>query len=106
MYNLEAIAASLGFEPKDVQMIVSVLLEDAEVSIEKISQMYEKEAWPQIGVEAHAIKGSAANMKLHELSQLSKALEEAAQQKDVKQVSMLIKKIQQELVSLRQALEV
>ncbi len=104
MYDLKHIAKELGFAPDDVKMIVSVLFEDAEKSMQEIEKMYEKKAWKQIAYEVHSIKGSAANMKLTELSQLALQLEQSAQDEDAQKVSVLINALKENLLLLQQAL--
>jgi len=104
MYDLEAIAKQLGFGLDDVKTIIGVLLQEAEASIQKIDEMFRHKAWEQIGVEAHSIKGSAGNMQLTTLSQLSMALEQAARAEDAQQVEMLINNIKSTLQQLKQQL--
>ncbi len=104
MYDLKHIAKELGFAPDDVKMIVTVLFEDAEKSMQEIEKMYEKKAWKQIAYEVHSIKGSAANMKLTELSQLALQLEQSAQDKDAQKVPVLINALKENLLLLQKAL--
>jgi len=104
MYNLENIAKQLGFGLNDVKTIVGVLLQEADTSILKIDEMFTRHAWEQIALEAHSIKGSAGNMQLTELMELSKALETAAHEKESQQVELLITKIKSSLRHLHQQL--
>lgn len=104
MYDLKYIAKELGFAPDDVKMIVTVLFEDAQKSMQEIEKMYEKKACKQIAHEVHSIKGSAANMKLTELSQLALQLEQAAQNEDLQKIPVLINALKENLLLLQEAL--
>ena len=104
MYDLKHIAQELGFPLDDVKMIVNVVFEDTEKSMQEIEKMYEKKAWKQIAYEVHSIKGSAANMKLTKLSQLALQLEQSAQDEDAQKVSVLINAIKENLSLLQEAL--
>ncbi len=104
MYNLESIAVQLGFGLDDVKTIVRVLVQEADTSMQKIKEMFKHHAWEQIALEAHSIKGSAGNMHLNELMELSKTLETAAQQQDTQQVESLINSINASLQQLHQQL--
>jgi HPt (histidine-containing phosphotransfer) domain-containing protein len=104
MYDLETIAKQLGFGVDDVKAIVSVLLQEAEASMQKVEEMFKREAWEQIAVEVHSIKGSAGNMQLTTLSDLSIALETAAQAEDPQQTEVLIHELKSALQQLQQQL--
>jgi len=104
MYNLENIATQLGFGINDVKAIITVLVEEAEISLNKIKEMFKRDAWEQIGIEAHSIKGSAGNMQLTHLSELSAALEIAAKAQEKQKVEALINAVQDTLKQLHQAL--
>ena len=104
MYDLEVIAKQLGFGLDDVKTIIRVLLEEADKSILKIDEMFKHQAWEQIATEVHSIKGSAGNMQLIALSELSETLEQAAQMHDTQQVEMLINNIKSTLQQLHQQL--
>jgi len=104
MSTIETIAAQLGFALNDVKTIIHVLLQEADISVLKIEEMFKRHAWEQIALEAHSIKGSASNMQLSELTELSTALEIVAEQQDPQQVEMLINNIKSSLQQLHQQL--
>ncbi len=105
MYNLEEIAKTLGFALDDVRIIVTVLIEDAQSSIEQIEQMYTRQAWALISSEAHGIKGSAANMKLTDLSNQALALEEAAKKQDNVETKLYIEAIKSSISKIKESLK-
>ena len=104
MYDLEAIANELGFGLDDVKLIVSVFANDTVDALTKIEAMYEDKAWGEIKNEAHAIKGSAGNMKLTPLYTLGKSLEDAALAGDEQLVSTLLDEIRTSVAQLQQEL--
>lgn len=104
MYDLEAIASELGFGIDDVKTIVSVFANDTVDAIENIETMCQNKAWSEIKDEAHAIKGSAGNMKLTPLYTLGKSLEDAALASDESLVLTLLDELRTSVTQLQQEL--
>ena len=104
MYDLKAIASELGFGIDDVKTIVNVFANDTVDAITKIETMCEDKEWGQIKNEAHAIKGSAGNMKLTPLYTLGKSLEDAALAGDEQLVSTLLEQLKTSVAQLQQEL--
>ncbi len=85
MTRLEKIARELEFDIEDVQMLLSMFNENAQESLRALSKAIMHEDFVGIQNAAHAIKGSAANLTLDEISEKAKEIEtfaKAAQKHD------------------------
>ncbi len=78
MLDIEALAQEMGFEVEDVMMLVSMFVEGAQTSLEAIFQAIPATDLETLAQEAHSIKGSAANLKLENISKLALIIESAA----------------------------
>ncbi|OQX74102.1 MAG: hypothetical protein B6D59_03475 [Campylobacteraceae bacterium 4484_4] len=78
MTRLEKIARELEFDIEDVQMLLSMFNENAQESLTQISTAIMHHDLPTIQNAAHAIKGSAANLTLSEISEKAKEIEVSA----------------------------
>ena len=73
--DLEKIAQELEFDLEDVEMLLEVFLDSAKESLEDLKNGIEENNMETIFSSSHAIKGSAANILLNEISQLAKEIE-------------------------------
>jgi HPt (histidine-containing phosphotransfer) domain-containing protein len=73
--NLKEIADELGFEIEDVEMIMEIFLESAKENLINIKNAIEKDDRKNLAEFAHAIKGSALNLRLNEIAKLAKEIE-------------------------------
>jgi HPt (histidine-containing phosphotransfer) domain-containing protein len=80
MLDLDLLASELGFDRDDVVMLLELFLEGAQVSLANMEEAIEKNEIDTILKEAHAIKGSAANMMLEEIVDIANELEVSAKQ--------------------------
>lgn len=71
----DKLAAQLGFKRSDVDMLIAIFRKNAEVSISEMYTMIKQNNIQGIADAAHAIKGSAGNLKLDEIFELSKSIE-------------------------------
>jgi len=78
--DLQKIADELEFDLEDVEMLIEVFIDSAEESLETLSEAIENNDYDNIFKSAHAIKGSAANLTLFEISELAKTLESEARE--------------------------
>jgi len=73
--DLQKIADELDFDLEDVEMLLEVFLESASESLAELKNGIESNNFETIFHAAHAMKGSASNLTLHEISDIAKELE-------------------------------
>jgi len=78
MINIEALAKELDFDIEDVCVLIELFIENAQVSLANIEEAIERSDAKTIQNEAHAIKGSAANLMLTDIQDMARAMENAA----------------------------
>ncbi len=78
MMDIEALAQTLDFDIEDVAVLVELFVENAQVSLANIEEAIEGNDIVAIQNEAHAIKGSAANLMLVDIQDMAREMEEAA----------------------------
>jgi len=78
MINIEALAKQLDFDIEDVCVLVELFIENAQVSLANIEEAIEGKNISVIQNEAHAIKGSAANLMLADIQDMARDMENAA----------------------------
>ena len=71
----DQIAQQLGFRREDIDMLMGVFSKNAAVSLEQMRQMIADSDFGGIADAAHAIKGSAGNLKLHSIYTLAETIE-------------------------------
>jgi len=76
--DLQKIADELEFDLEDVEMLLEVFIESADESLELLQNGIQNNDYDTIFKAAHAIKGSAANLTLDDISQVAKTLESEA----------------------------
>ncbi len=81
MINLEKISQQLGFEEEEVQMLLDMFYESTTQSMQTLKNAIETLDFETIKQEAHSIKGSAANLMLDDIFNISKEIEDAAKDK-------------------------
>ena len=79
--DIQKIADELEFDLSDVEMLLDVFIETAEESLEVLDTAISTVNYSEICSASHSIKGSAANLKLLQVSELAKELEVAANTK-------------------------
>ena len=78
MLDISKISQELGFEREEVMMLLDMFMQSAMQSMQELKIALESADYIGIKEHAHAIKGSAANLMLDEICNLSKEIEEAA----------------------------
>jgi len=78
MLDIEKLSHNLGFEEEDVMMLIELYLEGIETSMANIEDSLELNDMQKIKKEAHAIKGSSANLLLADIVKVAKQIEDAA----------------------------
>ena len=102
--DLQAIADELDFDLEDVEMLIGVFLESAKESMQNLKNGIDSNNLEKVFHSAHAIKGSAANLTLHAISDLAKFIEHHARDGEnidyaeyYKQIESLIHELQSSL---------
>ena len=76
--DLQKIADELDFDLEDVEMLLEAFLEGAQESLASLKNAINENDLEQIFHDAHAIKGSSANLTLMEISNLAQETEHEA----------------------------
>jgi HPt (histidine-containing phosphotransfer) domain-containing protein len=89
MIDIEALAQALDFEVADVEMLLELFVESAQVYLANIEDAISGKDLSSIAESAHAIKGSASNLMLTEIQELARQMESAAKaSKDIDYLSL------------------
>lgn len=84
MLDRDQIAAQLGFQRSDIDMLLAMFSKNATTSLEEMKKMLDEKSMQGVADAAHAIKGSAGNLKLDDIYTLAMTIEMAAKNdKDV-----------------------
>lgn len=78
--DLQKIADELDFDLEDVEMLLEVFLDSSKEILLALKESIEKNDLEAIFSSSHAIKGSAANLTLNEISDLAKEMEHNARE--------------------------
>ncbi len=73
--DLEKIAQELDFDLEDVEMLLEVFLEGTKENLQILKTAIDSGDMETTFKTAHAIKGSAANLTLNEISEIAKEIE-------------------------------
>jgi len=76
--DLQKIAEGLDFDLEDVEMLIEVFLESAKENLQILKVAINSGDMEATFKSAHAIKGSAANLTLNEISDIAKEIEQNA----------------------------
>ncbi|MFA6138142.1 MAG: Hpt domain-containing protein [Sulfurimonas sp.] len=79
--DLQKIADELEFDLEDVEMLLEVFLESTKDSLSALKEAIDKDDFERTFRSAHAIKGSASNLTLMEISNLAKEIEYNSREK-------------------------
>ncbi len=83
--DLQEIAEELDFDLEDVEDLIEVFLESSKESLEQLKTAIKNNDKAAMILPSHAIKGSAANLTLMEISSLAQDIELSA--KEDKEIS-------------------
>ncbi len=81
MIDLETLADNLDFDIEDVYVLLELFIENAQASLASIEEAIEAKNLETIANEAHAIKGSAANLMLVDIQDIAREIENAAKER-------------------------
>jgi len=76
--NHDEMAAAIGLKPKHIPMLVGSFLEESVDILEDLSSAIKSKDYEAIKASAHAIKGSAGNLRFNEVYEMAKEVEFAA----------------------------
>ena len=79
--NHEEMAHSIGLKPIHVPLILSSFLDETKMLLGKLKESVSINDCINIKLNAHAIKGSASNLKFDEISQMAREMEQAGANK-------------------------
>jgi HPt (histidine-containing phosphotransfer) domain-containing protein len=79
MLDIELLAEKLEFDLEDVQMLLNMFIENANESMMTLKDAIEQNNFKEMKNSSHAIKGSASNLMLEEITQISADMEEFAE---------------------------
>ncbi len=80
--NYEEMAAAIGLKPKHMPMLLASFVEEAGSAIEQVQNAITSNDFTALAAQAHAIKGSAGNLRLNELYEMTKDMELSAKAND------------------------
>ena len=76
--DLQKIADELDFDLEDIEMLMGVFLEGVMENMSELKNGIDTNDLESVSNAAHAIKGSAANLTLIDIANISKEIESAA----------------------------
>lgn len=80
--DTKAIAQILGISETHIPLLVGAFLEEANSIVGKLEAASSTKNFTDITLHAHSIKGSAANLRLNEISEMAAGLEKAGKASD------------------------
>lgn len=80
MMDLEALSEALDFDIEDVAILIELFVENAQISLVNMDEAIREDDITTIQNEAHAIKGSAANLMLVDIQNMAREMEVAAKE--------------------------
>ncbi len=73
--NHEEMAAAIGLKPKHIPMLVGSFLEESGEILDALEAAIASSDYEGIKAHAHAIKGSAGNLRFNEVYEMAKEVE-------------------------------
>lgn len=79
--NHEKIALSIGLKPKHIPLLIASFLKESPFILDLLSESIAVRDYDKIRSNAHAIKGSAGNLRFNEVYEMAKEMELAGAEK-------------------------
>jgi|FLOH01.1.fsa_nt_gi HPt (histidine-containing phosphotransfer) domain-containing protein len=76
--NYEDMAKAIGLKPKHMPMLVASFIEESEPTLKVLASSIEAKDYVSIASLSHSIKGSAGNLRLSEVYEMTKEMEKSA----------------------------
>jgi HPt (histidine-containing phosphotransfer) domain-containing protein len=102
MIDKKQLAKELRFDEADVDILLSAFIESSQESLQNIKESIKTSDSKTVQVEAHAIKGSAGNLRLVGIQKMAYIIEEATKNNLKLDYDLVIKKIDRELKSIKE----
>ncbi|MDF1875327.1 Hpt domain-containing protein [Sulfurimonas sp. SAG-AH-194-I05] len=99
--NLQAIADELDFDLEDIKMVLTSFLKDSVLNLTNMIHAIDTEDYNTLRLSAHAIKGSASNILLHEIVEITADIEKNAFEKNTVDYSKRYLKLKSLIKGLR-----
>jgi len=80
--DTKEIASVLGISEAHIPMLVGSFLDESKSILENLFAGVEANDFTEITLHGHSIKGSAANLRLNDISELAKSIEMAGKAED------------------------
>jgi HPt (histidine-containing phosphotransfer) domain-containing protein len=102
MIDKKQLAKELRFNEADIDILLSAFIESSQESLQNIKESIKSSDSKTVQVEAHAIKGSAGNLRLVGIQKMAYIIEEATKNNLKLDYDLVIKKIDRELKSIKE----
>jgi len=99
--NLDEMAAGIGLKVKHMPMLIGSFLEEAGPILSALKTAISSNDYAEIKLRAHAIKGSASNLMLIKITQISSDIEDGAKDELEKDYKYLFNELKYELEMLQ-----
>ncbi len=73
--NHDEMAAAIGLKPKHIPMLIGSFLEESVGILDALGSAISSKDFDAIKAQAHAIKGSAGNLRFNEIYEMAKEVE-------------------------------
>ena len=80
--NHDEMAAAIGLKPKHIPMLVGSFMEESVGILQNLTDAIASKKYEDIKAYAHAIKGSAGNLRFNEVYEMAKEVEFAGTNSD------------------------
>lgn len=102
--NVINIAKELEFEVKDVEVLLTLFVKNAQQSIDELYNAVKNNNSEQIAFFAHSIKGSASNLLLEDIAKDALYIEQSAKANESIPYVDAIKKLEKQIKALKKAM--
>ncbi len=80
--DYDVMASEIGLKPKHIPMLIGSFLDESGSIMNPLGEAINNKDMSAIRSHAHSIKGSAGNLKFHEIYEMAKEMELAAAKSD------------------------
>jgi len=80
--NFEEMAASIGLKAKHMPLLIGSFLEESIPALTELNSSIASNNLETVAQQAHAIKGSAGNLRFNEIYEMAKDMELSAKEKN------------------------
>ncbi len=105
VFNKEMLQERLMGDENILKEILDIFIEESALQIESLKDHLERKDLEKIRMQAHTIKGAAANIGGEVLRQTASALERAAEKRDFAKITSLMPELEKQYTVLRKVLE-